>query len=134
MQDFDTLWRFVFEADSQDAAQSAADDVAARIGVTLPPVAAYKQANWWMTDVVVASRGDSLALLLGTELAKAGKLAHKWSLESISELADDGLCFALFNAGPGNRASVDGLVWALLEVWVHQEPVAHDDFSDALDG
>jgi len=122
MKDFSILWRFVFEADEQATGQAAADEVARRLGlVDLPPVKSYKGDDWWITDIVVHASDESLAVLLGRQLALAGRLAHKWSLEAISELDEDGMCFALFNAGERNEAKVKGLNWALLEVWERQE-------------
>lgn len=127
MKDFDILWRFVFEADEQATAQKAADEVARLLGLAdLPPVKPYKEANWWKTDTVVHASDESLEVLLGRQLALAGRLAHKWSLEAISELDEDGTCFALFNAGERNEAKVAGLNWALLEVWVRQDAETED--------
>ena len=121
MKDFDILWRFVFEADEQATAQGAADEVARRLElVDLPPVKSYKEADWWKTETVVHASDESLAVLFGRQLALAGKLAHKWSLEAISELDEDGTCFAMFKAEDGNRPKVAGLDWALLDVWVRQ--------------
>jgi hypothetical protein len=122
MKSFSILWRFVFEADDQATAQAASDEVARLVGLAgLPPVKPYKEANWWMTDVVVHASDESLAVLLGRQLALAGRLAHRWSLEAISDLDEDGTCFAVFNAGERNEATVKALHWALLEVWLRQE-------------
>jgi hypothetical protein len=122
MKEFSILWRFVFEADEQATAQAAADEVARRLGLAdLPPVKSYKEVDWWITDIVVHASDKSLAVLLGRQLALAGRLAHKWSLEAISELDEDGMCFAIFNAGEQNEPKVAGLHWALLEVWVRQD-------------
>lgn len=72
MKDFDILWRFVFEADEQATAQKAADEVARLVGLTdLPPVKSYKEVNWWKTDIVVHASDESLAVLLGRQLALA---------------------------------------------------------------
>jgi hypothetical protein len=126
MKDFSILWRFVFEADEQATAQAAALEVARLIGLAdLPPVKSYKEANWWMTDVVTHASDENLAVLLGRQLGLAGRLAHKWSLEAISELDEDGTCFAIFNAGERNEPKVAGLHWALLEVWVRQDEAGH---------
>jgi len=123
MKEFSILWRFVFEADEQTTAQAAADEVARLLGLAdMPPVKSCKGADWWITDTVVHASDESLAVLLGRQLSLAGKLAHKWSLETISELDEDGMCFALFNAGERNEPKVKGLNWALLEVWVRQDP------------
>jgi hypothetical protein len=122
MRDFDILWRFVFEAVEQATAQAAADEVARRLRLAdLPPVKPYKEVDWWITDTVVHASDESLAVLLGRQLALAGKLAPHWSVESLCELHDDGTCFAIFKAGERNRPLVEGLDWALLDLWVRQE-------------
>ena len=118
MTRYGVLWRFVFEADDIDTAEAAAGETARLMEIDgLPPVAAYKEANWWITDIVLQAHDESLALLLGRQLAKCGRLANEWLVSAISDLDDGGSCHAIFNADARNVPTVGGLRWALLELW-----------------
>lgn len=118
MTDFEILWRFVFEADEQPSAQDAAERVANLLGISgLPPVAAYKEPNWWMTDIVVRAGDATLPALFGRLLACAGRLGNEWSAHGLAGLDTGEGCFAVYNVGGRNPPTVPGLRWALVEVW-----------------
>lgn len=118
MTDFEILWRFVFEAEGQSTAQDAAGRAAELLGISdLPPVAPYKEQNWWMTDIVVEASDPTLPGLFGRLLACAGRLANEWSVHGLSGLDAGENCYAVYNVGERNLPAVDGLRWALVEAW-----------------
>lgn len=118
MTDFKILWRFVFEAKEQPTAQDAAGRVADLLTISdLPPVAPYKEPNWWMTDIVVEASDATLSALFGRLLALAGRLANEWSVHGLAGLEAGESCFAIYNVGGRNPPTVPGLRWALVEVW-----------------
>ena len=118
MTEFEILWRFVFEAKEQATAQDAAGRVADLLGISdLPPVAPYKELDWWMTDIVVEASDATLPALFGRLLALSGRLANEWSVHGLAGLDTGESCFAVYNVGERNLPAVDGLRWALVEAW-----------------
>lgn len=118
MTDFRILWRFVFEAEEQPTAQGAARRVADLLAISgLPPVAPYKEPNWWTTDIVVEASDVTLPALFGRLLACAGRLASEWSVHGLAGLEAGESCFAVYNVRERNPPAVAGLRWALVEAW-----------------
>ena len=117
MPSFNRLWRFVFKAASRAESQDAAEMVAERLGIVLPPVKPYEVADEWMTDVVEIIEADSAADLLGKTLALSGRLGNGWLVEKLSGFEDDGNAFATFNPAERNASAVPELIWGHFEIW-----------------